>query len=163
MRTINGEFAEIYIFITTIFFTARLSIIPFTLLYSIMLLLQLREYKRYLQEQTLAKLGLAFPQIRHWYRKLFCFFKIYKNKQTNQLLNLIPTHYSKIFKQFLKIFKYLNSLYDCHNAKVIKFIIRLRMNLRHFQERKFKQIFSDSSNPMSKESCSNFASNIKQT
>ena len=40
-----------------------------------------------------------------------------------------------------------NRFFDCHNPKGIKFITRLRLDLSHLREQKFKHSFQDSLNP----------------
>ena len=41
-----------------------------------------------------------------------------------------------------------NSIFNCHNSKVITFITRLRLDLSHLRYHKFKQYFQDSLNPL---------------
>ena len=39
-----------------------------------------------------------------------------------------------------------NSVYNCHNPKGIKLMTRLRLDLSHLREHKFKHSFEDSKN-----------------
>ena len=41
-----------------------------------------------------------------------------------------------------------NSFFDCHNPKGIKLITRLRLDLNHLREHKFKHSFQDTTNPL---------------
>ena len=42
----------------------------------------------------------------------------------------------------------LNSVYNCHSLKALKFITRLRLGLIHLREHKFKHSFQDTINPL---------------
>ena len=41
-----------------------------------------------------------------------------------------------------------NSIYNCHDPKVVKVITRLRLGLSYLREHKFKHNFQDSINPL---------------
>ena len=46
------------------------------------------------EKKKLKKLGWESLQLRRWYQKLCCFYKILKNKPPNNLFNLIPASVS---------------------------------------------------------------------
>ena len=123
------------------------------------------------------ELGLESLQLRQWYRKLCCFYKIYNKQAPGYLTNLIPTrnevyqtrHSANIpslsFKLdlFLRnstsynvfknsILKFIrpspNKIFQCHNPKGIKLVTRLRLGLSHLREHKFKDSFKDTLNPL---------------
>ena len=132
---------------------------------------------------------------RRWYRKLCCFYKIFRSQSPQYLFNIIPTsvrpcntrnanniprfkvkhnffknpffpsvviEWNKldlnirnsenlfIFKK--KLLKFIrpsgNSVFKCHNPKRIKLLTRLRLDLSHLREHKFKHGFLDSLNPI---------------
>ena len=132
---------------------------------------------------------------RRWYRKLCCFYKIFRSQSPQYLFNIIATpvrpyntrnannipqfkvkhnffknsffpsvviEWNKldlnirnsenlfIFKK--KLLKFIrpseNSVFRCHNPKGIKLLTRLRLDLSHLREHKFKRGFLDSPNPI---------------
>ena len=42
----------------------------------------------------------------------------------------------------------MNSVYNCHDLKVMKLMTRLRLGLSHLREHKFKRSFQDFMNPL---------------
>ena len=42
----------------------------------------------------------------------------------------------------------LNSIFQCHNPKGIKYLTRLRVNFSHLRDHKFKHSFQDTINPL---------------
>ena len=147
------------------------------------------------REKLYQELGLESLQLRRWYRKLCCFYKIYNKQAPGYLTELIPTlneayqtrHVANIpylsFKHNLfkntfspstilewskldlslqssasynvfknSILKFIrpspNKIFEYHNPKGIKLVIRLRLGLSHLQEHKFKHSFQDTLNPL---------------
>ena len=43
------------------------------------------------KEKLYHELGLESPEKRKWYRKLCCFYKIFRNQSSEYLFNIIPT------------------------------------------------------------------------
>ena len=81
------------------------------------------------------------------------FFKNYLFSSTviewNQLdPNLQSAASLNVFKKNSKFIRPSpNSVFNCHNCKVIKYLTRLRPGLSHFREHKFKHSFQDTVNP----------------
>ena len=134
-------------------------------------------------------------RLRCWYRKLWTFFKIIKEKSPDYLFNIIAKNNSNhrtrnsynipqfnIKHNFFKnsffpsviaewnkldsdirnlnslslfksrILKFIrpnpNSIFNCHNPKAIKYLLRIRVGLNHLREDKFKHSFQDVLNPI---------------
>ena len=147
------------------------------------------------KEKIYQELGLESLQLRHWYRKLGNFYKIYKSKSPQYLFKLIPekTHAyairnvdnipcfkirhnffknsffpstiiewnnldptlrnSKSFVDFkndiLKLIRPSPSnVFNCNSPKGIRLITRLRVEMSHVREHKFKYNFQDCLNPI---------------
>ena len=70
----------------------------------------------------------------------------------NLHLNLRNSDTYEIFKN--AILKFIrpspNSVFECHNPQRIKFLTRLRLDLSHLREHKFKHSFQDSLSPLCK-------------
>ena len=70
-------------------------------------------------------------------------------------LNIRNSESLNIFKKTLLNFIHPSgsTLFDCHNPKGVKLLIKLRLGLSHLREHKFKHSFQDSLNPIC--SCGN--------
>ena len=148
------------------------------------------------KEKLYQEIGLESLQLRHWYRKLGMFYKIFKSKSPPYLFKLIPEKTSSyvtrnadniplfnIKRNFYKnsffpasiiewnnldpnlrnlencgifknnILKFSrpkpNSFFQCCNLKGIRLITRLRLELSHLREHKFKYNFQNCLNPLS--------------
>ena len=101
------------------------------------------------------------------------FYKIFKENKPGYFFNLIPTKNSNhntrntdkitlfhtkhnffqkffffhpLFLKFIRLST--NSVFNCHNCKWIKYLPRLRFDLSHLREHKFKYSFQDTLNPV---------------
>ena len=144
------------------------------------------------KEKLYDELGLEILEKRRWYRKLCCFFKIFRYKCPKYIFNIIPSSVSTyntknnipLFKvkhnffrnsffpsaviewdkldlnirnsESVNIFKKTllnfirpsrNTVFNYHNPKGVKLLTRLRLDLSHLRERKFKYSFQGSINP----------------
>ena len=151
-------------------------------------------------EKLYNELSLETLEKRRWYRKLCCFYKVYKSHSPKYLFNIISVtasrynirtistipqlkvkHYffrnsffpSAVIEwnkldlnicksESLNVFKNSllkfirpsgNSVFNCHNPRGVKLLIRLRIDSSHLREHKFKHGFQDSLNPIC--SCGN--------
>ena len=68
--------------------------------------------------------------------------KIDKNIRKSESLNI----FKKSILEFIRPSQ--NRVYNCHNAKGIKLLTRLRVGLSHLCEHKFKHSFQDTLNPI---------------
>ena len=66
--------------------------------------------------------------------------KIEKNSRKSESLNILK----KSILEFIQLSQ--NRVYNCHNPKGIKLLIRLRVGLSHLREQKFKHSFQDTLN-----------------
>ena len=89
-------------------------------------------------EERYNELGLEALEKRRWYRKLCCFYKLYKSHSPKYLFNIIPVTMSNseslnVFKNSL--LKFIcpsgNSVFNCHNPRGVKLLTRLRLGLGH--------------------------------
>ena len=80
----------------------------------------------------------------HNSKSLFPFVVIEWNKLDP---NLQSTASLSVFKKNLKKRPSLNSVFNCHNCKGIKYLTRFRLDLSYLREHKSKHSFQDSLNP----------------
>ena len=92
--------------------------------------------------------NIPFLKTRHTFLKISFFPStiIEWNKLVHNVRN--SSSFSIFRKSTLKFIRpTANSLFNCHNPKVIKFITRLRLDLSHLCEHQFKHSFQDSLKP----------------
>ena len=117
-------------------------------------------------EKIYQELGLESLKSRRWFRKLCHFYKIFNEKSSSYLFNLIP-NFNKVLNTRLdlnirnsaslntfkkKLLNFIrpcaNSIFDIHNPLGIKLLTRLRLGLSHLHEHKFRHCFQDTLNPL---------------
>ena len=116
------------------------------------------------RDKIYQELGLESLNLRTWYKRLSCIFKIMKKEGPNYLINLIPkceaaittrnnnfpTYNCSLFKSRLLYFIRPNQSNTCNIFDPIglKLLTRLRLGLTHLNERKFRHTFQDCLNPL---------------